>query len=88
MGGSTCIITVLLLMTMFLQNGSLRVIGGSDVEENAGREQLLVGFRERELGSICCFSVFSLQIPTGGGVGFPHLPLPGPSSALTTPLKA
>ena len=67
----------------------IKSIGGSDVEENAGREQLLVGFRERELGSMgCCFSVFSLQIPTGGGVGFPHLPLPGPSSALTTPLKA
>ena len=65
MGGSTCIIAMLLLMVVFLQTFFLESISSSDAEENAGQGTAFRWDLEEEASWTTCVTLASLEMTEG-----------------------
>ena len=65
MGGSTCIIAMLLLMVVFLQTFFLESISSSDAEENAGQGTAFRWDLEEEASWTTCVTLAPLEMKEG-----------------------
>ena len=65
MGGSTCVIAMLLLMVVFLQTFFLESISSSDAEENAGQGTAFRWDLEEEASWTTCVTLVSLEMKEG-----------------------